>query len=406
MPKTIVFKIWKFPRISETFILNKAIIAIKLGYNVKLLVGEVEKTESQAYKDLFEQHNIYDKIILEDYKIPESRFFLWLKGFWLCMKNLGSLAYFLRYFKYSPKKDISLIYKFNFYSRFRHVEIFHVQFGTNKDPVENLKKSGFLNSKLIVSFHGHDLYFPINNRIFNEHYYDNLFEVADHLISNTEFLKQKLKKLGAPDNKLQNIPVSVDTNFFTVKKSNVISKKIKLVSVGRLVPFKGHVWGIRSVALLKKQNYKIEYIIVGGGQLRKELEEEVESLGIGDIVTFAGSSDQSEIKKYLQQSDIFLMTSVTDPDYGVESQGLVTAEAQACGLPVVAFDSGGVKYTLEENETGFICKEKDINCFAEKVELLINNEKLRKKMGRNARQFVARYFSEKAVMDAWQKIYS
>lgn len=406
MPKTIVFKIWKFPRISETFILNQAIVAIKLGYDVKLLVGEVEKLESQAYKDVFEQHNIYDKIILEDYKMPESRFFLWLKGVWLCMKNIGCLGSFLRYFKYSPKKDISLIYKFDFYSCFRNVEIFHVQFGTNKDPVENLKKSGFLSCKLIVSFHGHDLYFPINNRIFNEAYYDNLFEVADHLISNTEFLKKKLKKLGAPASKLQNIPVSVDTNFFTVKKRNVNPEKITLVSVGRLVPFKGHLWGIRSVALLKKQDYKIEYIIVGGGQLREELEKEAESLGLRDIVTFAGISNQFEIKKYLQQSDIFLMTSVTDPDYGVESQGLVTAEAQACGSPVVAFDSGGVKYTLEENETGFICKEKDINSFAEKVELLINDEKLRTKMGKNARKYVEHYFSENAVLKAWKAIYA
>ena len=88
-----------------------------------------------------------------------------------------------------------------------------------------------------------------------------------------------------------------------------------------------------------------------------------------------------------------------------ESQGWVSAEAQACVLPAVAFDSGGVKYTLIDGETGFLCKEKDIECYTEKIELLIRNDSLRKKMGIDAVQFIERKYSENSVLNKWRNIY-
>jgi colanic acid/amylovoran biosynthesis glycosyltransferase len=118
-----------------------------------------------------------------------------------------------------------------------------------------------------------------------------------------------------------------------------------------------------------------------------------------------GKRNQEEISRVLPMQDIFLMTSITDPKYGVESQGLVTAEAQACGLPVVAFDSGGVKYTFIDGETGFLCKEKDIECYTEKIELLIRNDSLRKKMGIDAVQFIEREYSENSILNKWRNIY-
>ena len=107
-----------------------------------------------------------------------------------------------------------------------------------------------------------------------------------------------------------------------------------------------------------------------------------------------GARNQSEIKKWLQESDVFLMTSTFDDCGRRETQGVVTAEAQACGLPVVAFRSGGVPYTLEEGKTGFLAEEKNLTEFTQYLRKLCMDEPLRKKMGQNARKFVEDNFCQ------------
>ena len=407
MPKTIVFKIWKFPQLSETFVVNQIVTAIKLGYEVKVLVGEEQNFEEHSNIKLIDEYKIRDKIVKEDYKIPLNRFLRITKGFFLMLGFVLQLPAFFRFYKLSSKKEISIIYQFHFYKKFKNIHAFHIQFGTNKFPVDILKKAGLLKGKIIASFHGHDLYFPINNRIHNNGYYNVLFESADYLVSNTPFLKEKLLEINAPISKIKIIPVAVSTNIFIPNFSKVKrGNTVKLVTVGRLETFKGHIWGLRTTELLIKNGCDVTYCIAGSGSLEQELKSEVKKRGLEKYIHFRGKVNQSEVKEILQDSDIFLMTSVTDPDYGVESQGLVTAEAQACGLPVVAFDSGGVKYTLKDGVTGFLCKEKDIVCFTAQVEKLVRNKSLRKKMSDNAVQFVEENFSENSVLEKWKELYS
>lgn len=403
--KRILFKIWKFPKLSETFIVNQVITAIKLGYEVRILAEEVCDISENGNQELFLEFGLEDKLILEDYKIPETKMGRLLKTAWFILKRPNLLDPLLKFYHKSDRKGFFPVFQFFFYESFRAYEVIHIQFGTNKNPVDILKKIGVLNNRLITSFHGHDLYFPINNRIPNNGYYDDLFASGDFLICNTPFLKQKLKEIDAPDNKIKIIPVAVNTNYFKPKPKKQVNSKIKLVTVGRLETFKGQIWGIHCVEKLLRKNLKIEYIIAGDGSLYSILLKEVKERNLSDVVSFTGALKQHEVRKLLQESDIFLMTSVTDPDYGVESQGLVTAEAQASGLPVVAFDTGGVKYTLEHGKTGFLCRERDVDDFTAKIELLIKDQDLRKEMGKKAREFIEKEYSEVSVMKSWKDIY-
>ncbi len=404
--KTILFKIWKFPQLSETFIVNQIITAIKLEYDVKILVGELNELTGNANNSLFKKYNLLDKVIIENYKIPKNRFLRYLKALFLLLKNLANLRLLLKYCNLKDRKGLLPLFEFDYYKRFRDIHAIHIQFGTNKHPVDDLKLIGFLKSKLILSFHGHDLYFPINGKIINNGYYNNLFLSADYLISNTPFIEEKLKKLKAPISKIKIIPVAVDTEFFSPSLvDSVFDNGINIITVGRLAKFKGQIWGLKAAAELIIKGYAINYTILGDGDQRSILQNEISELGIDNYVKFIGPTSQEEIRKHLQKSDIFLMTSITDPDYGVESQGLVTAEAQACGLPVVAFDSGGIKYTIQNNVTGFLCPEKDIDCYVSKLRRLLDNPKLRMEMGENARKFIEAEYSENSVLTKWKELY-
>ena len=405
MSKTIVFKIWKFPKLTETFVINQIITAIKLGYRVKILAGECLDFESNSNHSLLEEYNLQEKVVLEDYKIPANRFLRVLKGILLLTDFLPNWGNFLRFYKLSPKKSISLIYIFSFYKKLWDTEVFHIQFGTNKHPVDILKKTGLIKAKLIVSFHGHDLHFPIFNQIQNKDYYKVLFDTGDYLVCNTNYLKDKLLKLGAPGHKVKIIPVTVDTEMFIPLKNAAPDNPIKLVTVGRVDELKGQQNGVQAVKLLKEKGYSVKYYIGGEGSHSKFIKELVSRLGLTDNVRFMGKMSPPEVVQLLQSAHIFLMTSVTEANGMQESQGLVTAEAQACGLPVVAFDSGGVKYTLLEGKTGFLCTEKDTKCLAEKVEILLQDNQLRERMGKNAVRFIEANFSENSVLEKWKNLY-
>jgi len=404
--RTLLFKIRKFPQLSETFIVNQILLAVKMGYEVRILTEEFTDISSNANSNLFEKYNLCEKVIIEDYRIPGKRLKRILKAIWIVLKNSGLLPHLIKYYKESGKKGLLPLYEFFFYKPFQNFDTIHIQFGTNKHPVDIMKKIGYLKTRLIVSFHGHDLYFPINNIIPNNGYYDRLFETADYLIANTNFLMEKLLAINAPKEKIKIIPVAVDTSIFKPdKRANKRTGIIRIISVGRLEIFKGHHLGIECISKLVNKGYNIKYSIVGTGIQERVLEQLIQKFGLANHIHLLGRKSQEDIISLLPNQDFFLMTSITDPNYGVESQGLVTAEAQACGLPVVAFDSGGVKYTLIDGETGFLCKEKDIECYTEKIELLIRNDSLRKKMGIDAVQFIEREYSENSVLNKWRNIY-
>ena len=405
LKRSILFKIWKFPQLSETFIVNQVVLAIKLGYEVRILVEEVTDITVNADINLFENYKLQEKIIVEDYKIPNQKLKRIFKAAWLLMKNVFLLPHLIKYHKNSGKKGLLPFYEFFFYKHFRDIDTIHIQFGTNKHPVDIMKKIGYLKSRLIVSFHGHDLYFPINNIIPNNGFYNRLFETADYLVANTAFLKEKLLAISAPEEKIEIIPVPVNTSIFNPNRDGNKNEKLRLITVGRLDELKGQKYGIQAVKLLLIKGYSVDYIIAGTGDKENELESLIEELDLTRNVFLHGKISPSEVPQFLKDSDIFLMTSVTNSKGMEESQGLVIAEAQACGLPVVAFDTGGVKYTLIDGKTGFLCKEKDIDAFSEKIQLLFENFELRTKMSENAVTFVKSYYSENSVIKKWEKLY-
>lgn len=405
MKKSILFKIWKFPQLSETFIVNQIVLAIKMGYEVKILVKELNDINENANFELFKKYRLKDKIIIEDYKIPKQKSKRIFKAFKLLIQNVSLLKHLKEYYKNSNSKGLLPFYEFFFYKPYRNVDVIHVQFGTNKHPVDIMKKTGYVKSRVIVSFHGHDLYFPINNRIPNNGYYDRLFQTADFLVANTPFLKEKLLAVNAPPEKIEIIPVAVDIGLFKPDISKYNQGKVRLITVGRLDELKGQEYGIRAINSLIKKGFSIEYTIAGSGINEQKLKDLINEIDLNKNVFLIGKVSPNEVSRLLQDSDIFLMTSITNSEGMEESQGLVTAEAQACGLPVVAFDSGGVKYTLIDKETGYLCKEKDLDCFIEKIEFLIRNESLRNEMGLNAINFIEAEYSENSVLNKWRNIY-
>jgi colanic acid/amylovoran biosynthesis glycosyltransferase len=403
--KKIVFKVPEFPHLTETFIVAQIVTAIKLGYEIEILVRKRIEESTNLRSNLIEEYSLLKKVIIEDYKIPKNRILRYIKWILLLVINVAHFNNILSYHKEQSKFSLTCLFQWVFYNRFREADLFHVQYGTNSNPLATLKKTGFKPS-LIVTFHGHDAFFPISGYIHNNGYYDNLFKYGNLITANTPYLAEKIINLGCPKEKLKIIPVGVDTGFFY---SNNDKKKysgtLKLITVGRLHEMKGQVYCIEAVRILINKGIDVTLTIIGDGAERITLEKLIIEYQLESKVFLSGKKSQEEVRRALWESDVYLLTGQATMNGLRESQGLATLEAQACGLPVVVFDSGGIKYTLINEQTGFVCDEYDVEGVAEKIKLLYLNPVLRVEMGLNTVDFIKKHFSQNYIDTVWEKEY-
>jgi phosphatidylinositol alpha-mannosyltransferase len=144
-------------------------------------------------------------------------------------------------------------------------------------------------------------------------------------------------------------------------------------------------------SLLKQKHGGIRLIIIGEGDLKTQCQNFVKKHNLKEVY-FEGEKTGQELVSYLNSSDIFCAPSI----YG-ESFGIVLLEAMACNLPVVAFANEGYKSILAGTRgEKFLVQPKDYRDLAKKLEVLIENENLRKEMGK--------WGMEEAKKYSWDKI--
>ena len=405
--KVIVFRVGAFPVKSETFVTSQIITAINLGYEVAILVDKINDIESSSQKELIEKYNLLGRTAeLKRIKV-KGKVDRILKIFNILAKGapVKSIGTF-NYFKYGKNGLIgNLFLQLNELKEFMNADIFHIQFGVYMYPLDLLKYHGLLKSRVLTTFHGFDVHYNELNKRKRELFYQYLFRAGDLFTANTGYLAGQLADLGCPEERLKVIPVPIDTGYFKPKKVKKKNKVIKILSVGRLVKWKGHEYGLRAVNELLEKGIKLEYHLVGEGEERDSLMSLVNDLGIQKNVFLHGARTQSEILDFMQSADIFLLTSTYDEGGRRETQGVVTGEAQACGLPIVAFRSGGVPYTILEGKTGLLSEENDYKGLAENLEKLILNENIGKEMGKTGRQFIDKKYSLAVVSEIWERQY-
>lgn len=406
MKERIIFKLREFPHLSETFILAQIITALKLGYDVKLLVRKKLNFDASKQEILLKKYKIDKKIIIEDYKIPKNKMYRFLKCLLFLLINSNDIKYIYRFYKENKKFSLTWLFQFHFYKQFNNAAIFHIQYGTNKSPIDLLKKIGYFKPKVIVSFHGHDVFFPINGFIKNNGYYDDLFSTSTAIIANTPYLADLILNLGCSKDKILIIPVGVDTDFFyPLKVNKTQNSTLKLITVGRLDKVKGHQYSIEAVLKLIKNDSDVTLTIIGEGTEGKNLMNLIAKYHLEEKVFIKGSKSQEEVRQELWEHDIYLLTAVALKDGRRETQGLATLEAQACGLPVIVFDSGGVKYTLKDEVSGFVCEEYDVEAVVEKIIKLIEDPSSLTSMGKKAISFVNENYAQKILDKKWELMY-
>lgn len=197
-----------------------------------------------------------------------------------------------------------------------------------------------------------------------------LFTKASIVQVISKYLGDFAREMGATC-PVEIVPNGVDIEHF--------SKETKMLPVGKE---SGDIFLITTSRLVKKNAVEdiieslthlapnIKLLILGIGPLEQELRTLTKNLTLESRVNFVGFVPNKELPAYLHQSDIFIRPSLS------EGFGISFVEAMAAGLPVIATPVGGIVDFLVEGRTGLFCEVKNPKSIADQVELLINDNKL------------------------------
>ena len=196
-------------------------------------------------------------------------------------------------------------------------------------------------------------------------------------------------------NNMVKIAPGIDTDHFSPQDARELREELGLtekkviVSVGRLVHRKGQDVLIEAMPAIIKEVPQAHILMIGEGPYRSYLENRVKSLGIQERVTFIGRIQYADLPRYISAGDVFVMPSRSRlAGLEVEGLGIVYLEASACGLPVIAGNSGGAPDAVLEGETGLVVdgtKKEDVA--AATIALLLDADRS-KAMGIRGRQWI------------------
>jgi D-inositol-3-phosphate glycosyltransferase len=219
---------------------------------------------------------------------------------------------------------------------------------------------------------------------------------ADRIVVASQHERHLLTSLyGARDEAIAVVPCGVDLDLFSPMDKEFARRRLGLRDAERIILFVGRIEPLKGIDILisaaaqlhEDENFAV--LIVGGDARAESQIAELRSLaarlGVDHHISFVGAVEHDKLPLYYNAADVCVV-----PSY-YESFGLVAVESMACGTPVVASRVGGLTSTISDGETGYLIPWRCPEPFAERLELLLDNDELRASFGRAGREAVERF---------------
>ena len=216
---------------------------------------------------------------------------------------------------------------------------------------------------------------------------------AEFVAAETDYSRDLLRQ-RCPDSaaKIHRVYNGIDLERFPAPGPVNSNPTPRIVSVGRLVAFKGFADLIDACAELARHGVNFACEIIGDGPLRDRLQTKITQLDLSSRVNLLGSLSQKVVLEKLQAADVFALASTTDDKGATDVFPTVILEAMASARPVVSTRLAGIPELVMDGQTGILVSPGDSTALAQPLEQLIRDPQLRLRYGRAGRSRIEQHF--------------
>ncbi len=229
---------------------------------------------------------------------------------------------------------------------------------------------------------------------------------AEAVVANSQWTREQaqkvLRELGldplAENVKL--VPLGTDPEQFRpgldardVRARYRLNGEPWVITVARLEPYKGIDMALKAVAECRRGGLNVHYLVVGAGKKKKTYLKLAEELDIAAAVRFVGNVPDPDLPLLLNAATAYVGVSRRADGTRVEGFGVALAEASACGLPVIAGQSGGLAEAVRDGETGLVVDPDDPAAVAAALKRLLEDQLLARRLGQGGRKAIETFYN-------------
>ena len=314
----ISFIIHRFPQTSEVFIINQVADLLDRGIDVQVFA--FESGDPTNVSDRYREYHMTERMHIIG--APRSKVMRILGGImraaYLLIRDPALLVRALDIKNYGVRaSSLQMLYAaFVFHGK--QFDVVHCHFGKMANQYLPIRHMMRHTMPMITSFYGYDISHMV--KIKGLAYYDELKRTCHRYIVMSNNMKERVMKLGFPENELIVLPVSIRVDALPfVERAITDDERMEIVSVGRFVEKKGLDDLLRALVIVKQKSSRpFHCTIIGGGKLETELKSMANDFGLNDVVSFPGFMKLQEVLKLFLKSHLYVQPSKTAPNGDME----------------------------------------------------------------------------------------
>ncbi|MEE9460179.1 MAG: glycosyltransferase family 4 protein [Candidatus Bathyarchaeia archaeon] len=372
-PMRIGYVLKKYPRYSETFIVNEILAHESSGLEIEIF--SLRSPDGGHFQDSIAKVRAFTNYLpYEGLKACD---------FWAVVQNASEvLPDILNALKEARGEDARNVYQALLIAlevRRKGIHHLHAHFGTVATTVARLA-ARFGGVSYTFTAHAKDIFHESVNKSDMKRKISDAKMVVTISDSNYDYL---CKTYCLDKTQVKRIYNGLDVRKF--QYSSPLKRPSRIISVSRLVEKKGLVDLVEACSVLASRNLEFICEIIGTGPLELDLRSQIDRLGLGETVKLVGPRPQDEIIEHIQSAAVFAAPCVIGSDGNRDGLPTVLLEAMALGTPCVSTDVNGIPEVLHHETTGLMVQQHDPISLANAIERLFTDPALRVNLAKNAR---------------------
>lgn len=373
----------RFPKVSETFIVNEIVSLQREGWSISLypLGKSAEKVVHPVAVELVASARYLSVLslgcVIDHLRWISERPGPYFRAFLLTFSLPGM------HIRFYPRTVWTFLWAVRVALDIKNSGVRHVHAHWATYPAQAAMVVARLTGcTFSFTAHAHDIYA-------NAYGLKSKIEQASFVVTISDYNRQRLLQETGGVGDIEVIRCGVDTAIYAPPESGRSGiRELKILAVGTLEEKKGHRYLIEACSLLRRRGYSPKCRIIGEGSERSVLEKLINELDLQGSVILVGSLTSDGVAAELNSADVFVMPSIVAGNGMMEGIPVALMEAMSVGLPVIATSTSGIPELVTDGMSGMLIPPRDARAIADKIEILYHDEDLCLQLGLAAREVV------------------